>query len=135
MKRLAVARLWHEGNSFSPVPTTATSFHASEWLIGDDARDFYGGSATEGGAAVAFLETHDDWRCEFLRCAAASPAGPLSSGLYEAIRDEILGGLSGQSWDGVYLSLHGALLAPGIACPELDLLAAALPQALAEARA
>ena len=124
MKRLAVARLWHEGNSFSPVPTTAQSFRAGEWLIGDDAQEFYGGVATEGGAAVAFLETHDDWQGEFLRCAAASPAGPLTSGLFEAIRDEIIEGLTGQSWDGVYLSLHGALLAPGVACPELDLLAA-----------
>ncbi len=124
MKRLAVARLWHEGNSFSPVPTTAESFQASEWLIGDDAQDFYRGAATEGGAAVAFLETQGHWQGEFLRCAAASPAGPLTSGLFEAIRDEIIEGLSGQSWDGVYLSLHGALLSPDVACPELDLLAA-----------
>ena len=124
MKRLAVARLWHEGNSFSPVPTTAESFQAGEWLIGEDAADFYRGAATEGGAAVAFLETRDDWQGEFLRCAAASPAGPLTSGLFEAIRDEIIEGLSGQSWDGVYLSLHGALLAPGVARPELDLLSA-----------
>ena len=124
MKRLAVARLWHEGNSFSPVPTTATSFRASEWLTGDDAVGFYRGAATEGGAAVAFLDARADWRGVFLRCAAASPAGPLSPGLFEAIRDEIIAGLSRGPWDAVYLSLHGALLAPRIACPELDLLAA-----------
>ena len=124
MKRLAVARLWHEGNSFSPVPTTAESFRAGEWLTGEAAADFHGGAATEGGAAVAFLQDYPDWRGEFLRCAAASPAGPLSSGLFEAIRDEIARGLSGRSWDGVYLSLHGALLAPGVASPEVDLLRA-----------
>ena len=123
MKRLAVARLWHEGNSFSPVPTTAASFSASEWLTGGEVVDFYRGAATEGGAAVAFLQERPDWQGEFLRCAAASPAGPLTPGLFEAIRDEIVAGLSaGGPWDGVYLSLHGALLAPGVASPEVDLL-------------
>ena len=124
MKRLAIARLWHEGNSFSPVATTAESFRAGEWLNGEAAAGFHGGAATEGGAAVAFLHENPDWRGEFLRCAAASPAGPLTSGLFEAIRDEIARGLSGRSWDGVYLSLHGALLAPGVASPEADLLRA-----------
>ena len=33
--RLAIARLWHEGNSFSPVPTTATSFRSGAWLTAD----------------------------------------------------------------------------------------------------
>ena len=122
--RLAIARLWHEGNSFSPVPTTAESFRSGEWLIGEAAADFYRGAATEGGAAVAFLAARGDWRGEFLRCAAASPAGPLSPGLFEAIRDEIIAGLSRGPWDAVYLSLHGALLAPGVASPELDLLSA-----------
>ena len=124
MKRLAIARLWHEGNSFSPVPTTAASFNASEWLIGDQAADFYRGAATEGGAAVAFLEGNPEWQGVILRCAAASPAGPLSPGLFEAIRDEITAGLAEGPWDGVYLSLHGALLAPGVVSPEADLLRA-----------
>ena len=52
MRRLAVARLWHEGNSFSPVPTTAASFRAGEWLSGEAAVAFYRGAATEGGANV-----------------------------------------------------------------------------------
>ena len=124
MKRLAIARLWHEGNSFSPVPTTAENFRAGEWLAGAAAADFHRGAATEGGAAVAFLDERPDWRGVFLRCAAASPGGPLTPGLFEAIRDEIIAGLAGQSWDGVYLSLHGALLAPGVASPEADLLSA-----------
>ncbi len=124
MKRLAIARLWHEGNSFSPVAATAESFRASEWLSGEAAAEFYRGAATEGGAAVAFNDAHADWQGTFLRCAAASPAGPLSPGLFETIRDEMVAGLMGESWDGVYLSLHGALLAPGVPSPEVELLRA-----------
>ena len=34
-KRLAVARLWLEVNSFSPVPTTAVEFSRCEWNINE----------------------------------------------------------------------------------------------------
>jgi hypothetical protein len=57
------------GNSFSPVPTTAASFRDSEWLAGDEAAAFYRGAATEGGAAVAFLDANPEWRGVFLRRA------------------------------------------------------------------
>ncbi len=124
MKRLAVARLWHEGNSFSPVATMAGDFHSREWVVGAGAVAFYRGSATEIGAVVDFIAERADWDAVYLRCAAASPAGPLVEGLYQSIRDEIVEGLAGGPWDAVYLSLHGAMLAAGVANPERDLLAA-----------
>ncbi len=122
--RLAVARLWHEGNSFSPDATGPEDFRRREWATGDAAVRFYRGTATELGAAVDFLDRRPEWRGTFLRCAAASPAGPLVAGCYEAIRDEIVAGLAGRTWDAVYLSLHGALIADGVDDPTIDLLGA-----------
>ena len=124
MRRLAVARLWHEGNSFSPVPTTLAAFRGREWVSGDAARDFYQGTATEIGAAVAFADANPDWEVTFLRCAAAPPGGPLLDADFEAIRHEILQGLRSASWDAVYLSLHGALVTPDRPRPEYELLQA-----------
>ena len=122
MKRLAVARLWHEGNSFSPVPTTLAQFRGREWLEGEDARAFYRGTATELGAAVSFAESASDWGVTFLRCAAAAPGGPVKDGDFDAIAEEILNGLARGRWDAVYLSLHGALVTPTRPRPELELL-------------
>jgi microcystin degradation protein MlrC len=122
MKRLAVARLWHEGNSFSPVPTTLAAFHGREWVRGEAASSFYRGTATEIGAAVAFAEANPDWQVDFLRCAAAPPGGPVDDSDFDAIADEILASLAGQRWDAVYLSLHGALVTARRPCPELELL-------------
>jgi microcystin degradation protein MlrC len=122
MKRLAVARLWHEGNSFSPVPTTLAAFQGREWVCGEAARDFYRGTATEIGAAVDFADTHPEWDVTFLRCAAAPPGGPVVDTDFQAIRAEILNGLANGSWDAVYLSLHGALVTTAQASPELALL-------------
>jgi microcystin degradation protein MlrC len=124
MKRLAAARLWHEGNSFSPVLTPIARFQAREWLEGEAAKDFYRGTATEMGAVAAFAEAHPDWQVDFLFCAGAPPGGPVPQDDYLAIRDRILGGLARGRWDAVYLSLHGAMVTDRDPVPELDLLRA-----------
>ncbi|MCH8037067.1 MAG: M81 family metallopeptidase, partial [Proteobacteria bacterium] len=123
-KRLAIARMSHEGNSFNPVLTGLRAFERREWVAGEAARDFYRGTRSELGAAVDFLDRHPDWDGTFLRCAAAPPGGPVESGLLRTIRDEILDGLAGQTWDGVYLSLHGAMIGADQASADLDLIAA-----------
>jgi len=123
-KKLAIARLWYEGNSFSPIGTGIEAFKAREWVVGDAARDFYRGTATEIGAAVAFAESNPDWSVDFLRCTAAPPGGPVTPAAYAKIKAEILEGLKGQPWDAVYLSLHGAMIVADNPTPEEDLLRA-----------
>jgi microcystin degradation protein MlrC len=124
MRRLAVARLWHEGNSFTPVATTLDDFRGREWTRGDEALAFYRGTATEMGAVVEFGETRDDWGVAVLRCAAANPSGPIAAAAFSAIRNEMLHDLGAGTWDAVYLSLHGAMVAETDATPELELLRA-----------
>lgn len=127
-RRLAIARLWYEGNSFSPSLTDLAAFQAREWVSGAAARDFYRGTATEIGAAIAFAETREDWDCTFLLCTAAPPGGLMAAEAFAAIRHEILQGLVAgqetQPWDAVYLSLHGATVVVGNPTPELELLQA-----------
>ena len=122
MRKLAVARLWYEGNSFSPIPAGIAVFQAREFLQGAAARDFYRNTATELGAAVAFAESRSDWSVEFLLCAAAPPGGPMAQDAFAEIRDTILDGLGRDQWDAVYLSLHGATVTETDPTPELDLL-------------
>lgn len=121
-RRLAVARLWHEGNSFAPRVTARQEFEAREWSEGDAARRFYRGSATELGAVVDFLEAHAEVEGVFLRAAGAPPGGPVEQGLYESLVAEIVEALARGRWDGVYLSLHGALLAEDEPLADLSLL-------------
>jgi len=123
-KRIAIARLSHEGNSFSPLVTGPDSFHRREWIVGEAARDYYRGTRCEIGAAVDWLDSHRDWQGNFLRCCAAAPGGPVAQDLLDSIREEIIGGLAGQTWDAVYLSLHGAMIGTGDIAPDLTLVRA-----------
>ncbi len=122
-KRLAIARLSHEGNSFTPVATGLAAFKRREWVVGEAARALYAGTASELGAAADFLAARPDWRGVFLRCCAAPPGGPVAQEVLDAIGAEIMAGLAKGTWDGVYLSLHGALLGTEDTAPELRLLA------------
>lgn len=120
MPRIAVARLWFEGNSFTPVPTGLAEFRSREWVAGEEALRRYAGTATELGGLGAFLSARPDWRATVLRCAAAQPGGKMSSDAYETWIGEVLDGLrAGAPWDGVYLSLHGACVTEDD--PEADL--------------
>lgn len=112
MPRIAVARLWFEGNSFTPVPTGPAELRSREWVAGEAALARYAGTATELGGLGAFLATRPDWQATVLRCTSAQPGGPLTRDAYEGWLAEVMDGLAaGAPWDGVYLSLHGACVA------------------------
>jgi microcystin degradation protein MlrC len=122
--RLAVARFWFEGNSFSPRPTTMACFAQREWTCGSAALDAARGTATELAAVAAFAEEHPDWDVTVLRCCSANPGGPIEAPVFAAIVAEIVEGLRGQKWDAVYLSLHGGAVVSGEDTPERALIAA-----------
>lgn len=120
--RIAVARLWHEGNSFSPVRTRLADFRQREWFEGPAAMDFYAGSRTELGAAVDFFRDHSDLTPIYLRCAAAPPGGPIDEPDLKRIMGEIVDGVRNAKADALYLSLHGALLGSETLMADLELL-------------
>ncbi|WP_186388591.1 M81 family metallopeptidase [Stappia sp. TSB10P1A] len=127
MRRLAIARLWHEANAFSPVPTGLESFRRREWQAGPQARAAYRGTATEMGGTVAFLDARPDWQGVFLRCTSAPPGGFVEQAALDAIHDEIVAGLAREMaqapLDAVYVSLHGALAGTRDPGPDRTLLA------------
>ncbi|AWB34774.1 M81 family metallopeptidase [Orrella marina] len=124
-KRLAVARLWFEGNAFCPYPADRDAFERYEWQSGPDVLEAMRGTATEMGAVAQFASERVDWEVVVLRCAAALPAGPITEDVYQALSGEVLdglkNGLSAGGWDAVYLSLHGAAITSSRETPELEL--------------
>jgi microcystin degradation protein MlrC len=119
MPRIAIARLWFEGNSFAPEPTPLAAFAGREWIEGPAALERYRGTATELGAADAFLAARPDWDATVLRCAAAQPGGPMEDAAFAAWIAEVEQGVADGGFDGMFLSLHGACLTESD--PEADL--------------
>jgi microcystin degradation protein MlrC len=120
-KKLAVFRLWFEGNAFSPVPTGRAAFEGREWAKGEAALAAARGTATELAAVAEFAATRPEWEVTVLRCASANPGGPIDDAVFETLREELAAGLAGTRWDAVYLSLHGAAITRSRLAPDLDL--------------
>ncbi len=118
MPHIAVARLWFEGNSFTPVPTPRSAFDSREWGSGAGHLARYAGTATELGAVGAFLAARPGWRATVLPCIAAQPGGPMTDDVLRAWRQDVEAALKANRYDGVYLSLHGACVSESD--PEAD---------------
>lgn len=121
-RRLAVARLWYEANSFNPTPQPLSTFEGREWVCGPDAEAHYTGTATEMGAVVAFGRDNPDWQITYLRCTSAPPGGPVAQDDLDRLIDEIVSGIRSGRHDAVYLSLHGALIGTRDLSPDHTLL-------------
>ncbi|MDR6759262.1 microcystin degradation protein MlrC [Mycoplana sp. BE70] len=120
--RIAVARLWHEAHSFTPVQTRLADFRRKEWQQGPATADFYRGTNTEIGAVVELIDSDGDLDVHFSLCTAAPPGGLVPQGEMDQIHEAILEGLENGPWDGIYLSLHGATLSTGSLSPDADLI-------------
>ena len=124
-RRLAVARLWYEGNAFCLLPVGLAEFERREWLRGDAALAAARDTATELAAVCDFADAHPDWTLVVSRCASALPAGRIVDGVFAQFKREVLNDLArGGPWDAIYLSLHGAAITDGRDAPELDLVTA-----------
>lgn len=100
------------------------AFERREWRAGEAALEAARGANTELAALHDFRIARPDWRVTVLRCASASPAGPMDDDLFTELYDEVIAGLSARRWDAVYLSLHGAGVTTRRVRPELGLIAA-----------
>lgn len=103
--RLVVARMNHETNTFSPVPTPLAAFDP-RW--DEQARASARGTRTAMGA---FLDVAAELRAEVRTpvFATANPSGPVEDAAYEAMSDAIVNAVAA-GCDAVLLDLHGAMV-------------------------
>jgi microcystin degradation protein MlrC len=109
--RIATGGFHIESCTFSPLLTRRDDFLV---LRGHDLLQTYD-----------FITKFADVEVVPLAYARALPGGPVDKLFYEAIKAEILSGLREKdSWDGVFLHLHGAATVEGLDDAEGDLVAA-----------
>src|SRR4029450_2899116 len=116
-RKLVVAMMMHETNTFSPVPTPLSSFRplAAEAAIAEftDTNTQLGGFlgvARKAGAEIVVP-----------LAAGAHPSGYVEKGAYEDMADAIVGAIRG-GCDAAFLALHGAMVAEHLDDGEGELL-------------
>lgn len=115
--KLLVARLNHETNTFSPVPTPLASFSPT---YGPDAYRDNKGMRTAMAAFIDLVEARGDALVTPLS-ATSNPSGKVHADAYDSLAQSILDAAPG--CDAILLDLHGAMVAENSDDGEGDLLA------------
>ena len=120
--RLLIAMMKHETNTFSPVPTPLERFRP---LYGDAAMEAFRGT---GSGLGAYLDIAAREKAEVTLpiAAGAPPSRPVEDAAFEhiagAICDAVAEGLKTGGYDGMFLDLHGAMVAESFDDGEGELL-------------
>ena len=121
--RVVIARMQHETNSFSPVPTPLLAFGT-----GNGVGPYYGVDAAAAMrdarvAMGAFLKMARGRGCEIVTpiAAMAYPSAPVQAAAYTHMCDTICAAIA-QGCDAILLDLHGAMVAENSDDGEGDLL-------------
>ncbi len=123
-KRILVAQFKHETNCFSPFPADRTAFSARNALIGAEIAPYFDGVSNEMGGFLSYFRGKEaQVRLVPVIAFNAEPSGPVTAEVYEFVTETILRALREDGpFDGVLLSLHGAMVAEGHPDGEGDLL-------------
>jgi len=116
-RKIVIAMMMHETNTFSPVPTTLESFRP---LSGEAAIAELEDTNTQFGG---FLEIAQREGAEIVVpvAAGAHPSGYVEKRAYEEMVDAIVGAIRG-GCDAAFLALHGAMVAEHVDDGEGELL-------------
>ncbi|MDF1790258.1 MAG: M81 family metallopeptidase [Thalassobaculaceae bacterium] len=115
-----ISGLWHETNTFSPIPTDLAAFRAYQWAEGADLAARYAGTNTEIGGMLAGAEVAGLAVAPGL-FAGAIPSGTVTREAFEALAGRIAGSAARARPDGILLALHGALVADGVVQSDAEL--------------
>ncbi|ADV02071.1 M81 family metallopeptidase [Alicycliphilus denitrificans] len=115
--KILIARLNHETNTFSPVPTPIEAFSPTH---GEEAYRANKGMRT---AMAAFIELAEGMGATLVTpvSAMANPSGPVHAAAYDELTRRIVDAAPG--CDAILLDLHGAMVAEHTCDGEGDLLA------------
>ncbi|TKA94253.1 M81 family metallopeptidase, partial [Cereibacter changlensis] len=125
--RIALAGFVHESNSFAPSAADMVAFEQGGGYLPLSRGGQILERARDVNLPIAGAISHAErqgWQLAPLLWAAAVPSAPVTAECFTAISDEIVEGLrQAGALDGVFLDLHGAMVAEGAPDGEGALLA------------
>ena len=108
-KRVFIAGFKHETNTFSKLPTDLAAYKARTYYRDDEVAQKMRGTATEIGAALDAADKHG-WSIRLPIYANATPSGRVTKDMHDHFTQVVIDSLKADGpFDGIYLSLHGAM--------------------------
>jgi microcystin degradation protein MlrC len=106
--KIIIARMQHETNTFSPVPTPLEAFGPNGPYFGRAAYEALKGTRTQMGA---YLDIAENLKAEIVTpvAAYAPPSGAVDATAYETMCGAMLDAI-GKGCDAIMLDLHGAMV-------------------------
>jgi len=120
-RRILSAEISHETNTFSILPTTLSLYKARRYYRGEEIRKALSGTRTEIGAHLDAAKKFG-WDLVQPLAAAAVPGGKTPAADWAHLSGTVVDTCGGGSFDGVLLSLHGAMVTENRDDAEGDLL-------------
>ena len=125
MKRIAIARLFHEASSFSTKKTTLDDFRQFGLHFGESVFRESAGLGDEIDGFVEFAKQDGDLELIPIMWAVGWTGGLLTPDTFEYLKRKLVDGIvATPRLDGVLLALHGSMVADGTDDTEGDILAA-----------
>jgi microcystin degradation protein MlrC len=107
-KRVLIAGLHHETNTFCSLPTDLEAFRRRYLHRGDAVPANFRGTRTEIGGFLD-VAAAQGWQLDHPVAAAATPSGRVTAEAWAALSGEVVAAASAARPDGILLSLHGAM--------------------------
>ena len=108
-RRILLAEIMHESNTFNRIATTKADFATRYWLEGDEIpRELEDTNTEIWGVLEAGRQF--GWDITHPFAASASPSGPMAAADWDAVKTKICAPLENSGpFDAVILVLHGAM--------------------------
>ena len=121
--KIGILSVFHETNTFSPIPTDIDDFKKSIWLTGPEIIKTFEGTRTPIGGFLEIIRERG-YEAIPLFAAHATPAGVVKHEVFQEIRLNVRKQLEDHpEIDAIALELHGAHIVEGIEDPEAILCA------------
>ena len=109
-RRVLIASIKHETNTFSNVPGDLAAFEARYCHRGEEIPRNVRGTRVEMAAFFDAAERHG-WRLVYPIATSATPCGKVTRAAFDAFAGEILSAIDAEErFDAILLALHGAMV-------------------------
>lgn len=122
-KKILTLQFRHETNAFCPSPADEQAFRNTRYLVGPEVFEKQRNAGNDMSACLDVFENREDVELIPTVALYACPSGPVTKDVYDFVMEQVSNAIDAHSpLDGVFMDVHGAMVAEGHPDGEGDLM-------------